>query len=563
MRAPSCFAVAVRDSKNRIVIRDRPWRSIGEKLRVLRWPFLRGAVVLGESLANGMNALAYSAKIAAEGEESSPRSSVLGSQTGQEPDPTVGAPRRDASSASGPSAPAGALAPRLEGSGRRGSPTEQDMGPGRGRTENREPRTESSAAAGAPSFGWLFIPTLLFALLVFKGVPHPRRWPSTRGSAGTGSPATSSTSSTRGEAAVFVGYLLLISRMKEIQRVFAYHGAEHKAIATHEAREELTVANARAHSRFHPAAAPLSCSSSSSLGVLLYMSVLPLLPPLVHAVAQPGAAHPAQDRPALPHRRPVLRGDPAVREVRQNPVVRLLIGPGLLLQRLVTREPTDEQLEIALASIAVALSEEATAAARARDKATVLPERERAFDSYAAFIEELPGWTSPPRKGPRRPSTRFLDHEPGEVALMEDKVRGRLEGLGDDSSDRVAALRPGRPDGPPPHAGAEQGALSYHRGHRGVPQAAQVEADGEENRALLDDADEMRKMARTRLRARASGGLEGGSRSSSRPATRSTARTSSSRSAPAPGARRRPSSPPSCSGCTCATPSSSDGRSSR
>jgi hypothetical protein len=77
----------------------------------------------------------------------------------------------------------------------------------------------------------------------------------------------------------------------------------------------------------------------------------------------------------------------------RNPIVRLLIGPGLLLQRLVTREPGDDQLEVALASIAVTLSrEEATTAARARDKAAVLPERERAFESYATFLEELPGW---------------------------------------------------------------------------------------------------------------------------------------------------------------------------
>ena len=396
MRAPSCFAVAVRDSKNRIVIRDRPWRSIGEKLRVLRWPFLRGAVVLGESLANGMNALAYSAKIAAEGEESSPRSSVLGSQTGQEPDPTVGAPRRDASSASGPSAPAGALAPRLEGSGRRGSPTEQDMGPGREselRTENRELRTAPPQAA--PSFGWLFIPTLLFALLVFKGVPHLTAlavdaWIGGHGVSGYLFHVIDGVA----KLLLFVGYLLLISRMKEIQRVFAYHGAEHKAIATHEAREELTVANARAHSRFHPRCGTAFLLFVIVVGVLLYMSVLPLLPPLVPT--------PWLNQALLILLKIVLLfpiaglSYEAIRlsgKFGKNPVVRLLIGPGLLMQRLVTREPTDEQLEIALASIAVALSrEEATAAARARDKATVLPERERAFDSYAAFLEELPGW---------------------------------------------------------------------------------------------------------------------------------------------------------------------------
>ena len=69
MRGPSCLAVAVRNARGEIVVRDQPWRSIWERLRFLRWPFLRGGVVLVESLANGMSALSYSASIAAEGEE--------------------------------------------------------------------------------------------------------------------------------------------------------------------------------------------------------------------------------------------------------------------------------------------------------------------------------------------------------------------------------------------------------------------------------------------------------------------------------------------------------------
>ena len=69
MRGPSCLAVAVRNTRGEIVVRDQPWRSIWERLRFLRWPFLRGGVVLVESLANGMSALSYSARIAAEGEQ--------------------------------------------------------------------------------------------------------------------------------------------------------------------------------------------------------------------------------------------------------------------------------------------------------------------------------------------------------------------------------------------------------------------------------------------------------------------------------------------------------------
>ncbi|MBI5499693.1 MAG: DUF1385 domain-containing protein [Deltaproteobacteria bacterium] len=369
MRAPTCFAVAVRDSRSRIVVRDRPWRSLAERLRFLRWPFLRGAVVLGESLANGMNALAYSAKIAAEGEEG-------GSPSAPEPD---GALR---------GAAAGESQPRAEARGSAGVPESE-------RKTKDEPRKPSAPASQAPSFGLLFVPTLVFALLVFKGVPHLTAlaldaWMGGQGVSGWVFHVIDGAV----KLLLFVGYLLLISRMKEIQRVFAYHGAEHKAIAAHEAREPLTVAAARVHSRFHPRCGTAFLLFVIVVGVLLYMTILPLLPPLVSAawlnqvlliLLKIVLLFPIA---GLSYEAIRLSG-----RFGTNPLVRVLIAPGLLLQRLVTREPTDDQLEVALASIAVALSrEKATAEARARDRGAALPERERVFSSYAAFLEELPGW---------------------------------------------------------------------------------------------------------------------------------------------------------------------------
>lgn len=56
--------------------------------------------------------------------------------------------------------------------------------------------------------------------------------------------------------AIFLSYMVAISKMKEIHRVFEYHGAEHKTIACYEAGDALTVENVRKYTRFHPAAAP-------------------------------------------------------------------------------------------------------------------------------------------------------------------------------------------------------------------------------------------------------------------------------------------------------------------
>jgi uncharacterized protein YqhQ len=361
MRGPSCLAVAVRNPHGEIVVRDQPWHSVWEKLRFLRWPFLRGAVVLGESLANGMSALSYSARIASEGEEADGKDAAA-------------APVPDR----GPAGPAAKAEPAAKPDGK-------------------------AAAKEPPSFGWLMVPTLLFALLVFKGVPHLVALGLDALVGGRGvSGYLFHVVDGAAKLLLFVGYLLAISRMKDIQRVFAYHGAEHKAIATHEAREPLTVGHARTKSRFHPRCGTAFLLFVIVVGVLLYMAVLPVLPPLVSTgwmnqlllvllkivMLLPIAG--------LSYEVIRLSG-----KYGRNPFVRAMTWPGLMLQRLVTREPTDDQLEIALVSLATALArEEATVEARATRAGAVLPEREVVFPSYATFQEAVATWRT---GAPERP----------------------------------------------------------------------------------------------------------------------------------------------------------------
>ena len=82
MRSPHCLAVAVRRPGGEIVVKEAPWRSIWERLRFLRWPFLRGTVVMIESMMNGMQALNFSAKEAAPEEERSALEKKPGKDTG-------------------------------------------------------------------------------------------------------------------------------------------------------------------------------------------------------------------------------------------------------------------------------------------------------------------------------------------------------------------------------------------------------------------------------------------------------------------------------------------------
>ena len=141
--------------------------------------------------------------------------------------------------------------------------------------------------------------------------------------------------------AIFLGYMALVAQMKEIKRVFEYHGAEHKTIACYEAGEELTVDNVKKYTRFHP-----RCGTS----FLLFVMIISII--LFACLPKTGVILRVIMRLAL---LPVVAG--LSYEVikwagrSKNPVVRVLPKPGLWLQRLTTREPDATQIEVAIESM--------------------------------------------------------------------------------------------------------------------------------------------------------------------------------------------------------------------
>lgn len=140
---------------------------------------------------------------------------------------------------------------------------------------------------------------------------------------------------------IFIGYLALVSQMKDIKRVFEYHGAEHKTIACYEHGEELTVENIKKHSRFHP-----RCGTSFLLFVMIVsiilFAVLPktgiFLRMLMRLLLLPAVAGISYEIIKWAGR-------------SDNKVVQLLSKPGLWLQRLTTREPDASQIEVAIKSM--------------------------------------------------------------------------------------------------------------------------------------------------------------------------------------------------------------------
>jgi uncharacterized protein YqhQ len=151
-------------------------------------------------------------------------------------------------------------------------------------------------------------------------------------------------------AVFFLAYIWGISRMKDIHRVFQYHGAEHKVVFNYEKRLPLTVANARAQSRLHP-----RCGTSFLLFVLL-MSILvfALIPKTAPFLVKFGGR--LLLVPAIAGLSyEVLR---FTAKHRAAPLFALLVAPGLALQRITTQEPTDDMLEVAIAALEEALRED-------------------------------------------------------------------------------------------------------------------------------------------------------------------------------------------------------------
>lgn len=148
---------------------------------------------------------------------------------------------------------------------------------------------------------------------------------------------------------VFLLYVYSISRMSDIQRVFQYHGAEHKSIFAFEAGIALTVENVKRFSRLHP-----RCGTSFLLIVMLVsIVVFSLIPKLWPFYLKAGS------RIVL---LPVIAGLSyellkLSAKHEKSRLVRMLIAPGLALQRLTTREPDDSQLEVAIRSLEEALDE--------------------------------------------------------------------------------------------------------------------------------------------------------------------------------------------------------------
>ena len=308
MRSPRSFVVVCRRPDGSIVLKESPWRPAWERLRFLRWPLLRGGVVFWEALTNGLSALSFAAEQQVEAEQE-------GDATGD--------------GASGPDRP---------------------------------------AASRAAITGTIVL-AMGLAFLLFGALPHLLAWGVgwlTGVDLNEGKSLAFHAIDGGIKLLLFLGYLWGISRMREIRRVFAYHGAEHKAIFTFERGEDLTVANARKYPTFHP-----RCGTSFLILVLMTSIAVftgvfsgPWMPVFFpdHRILNQAAYVLVK----LPLMFPIAGLSYEVLRLSgkrpDSPWLRPIIAPGLWLQRITTREPSDDMLEVALLSLRKVLWREAQAA---------------------------------------------------------------------------------------------------------------------------------------------------------------------------------------------------------
>ena len=281
MRSPHFVAIAVRKPNQKIVIRNLPYSSWTSKVPLLKRPMLRGVATLLESLFQGIDALSYSANVAAEAES---------------------------------------------------------------------PGQDLSTWAIAGSILMAFV----MAMGLFVALPHFLTAVLTSNTSITPENPLFHLLDGALKMTILLAYVFLIALMRDIHRVFQYHGAEHKSIYAFERGEELTVENARRHSTLHPRCGTSFLLFLVVISIATFSIVFPLFG-LTQLSQTPIINHALMIGVKIALMLPVA--GLAYEFIKMcacrmdNPLFRMLIWPGLILQKLTTREPSDEQLEVALASL--------------------------------------------------------------------------------------------------------------------------------------------------------------------------------------------------------------------
>ncbi len=286
MKAPGGIAMAVRDAKGRIILDYKEYQTKAQKGTFYGLPIVRGVVAFVESLTIGMNTLTRSAEL-------------IGDPIDEEP-----------------------------------TKFEKWLSEKLGKSVEKVVMGLAVILAVALSVGLFFLLPQFISSLIFRG--------------SAAASATKCLVEGLVRLCIFIGYIFFCASVKDIKRVFMYHGAEHKTIACYEADDPLTPENAMKHSRLHPRCgtnylflvmavsivffAVVGWNESLWLRLLSRIVFLPLVAGLSYEVLKLAAKY-------------------------ENIFTKIIRAPGMALQYITTKEPTADMLEVAIASFNLAMSE--------------------------------------------------------------------------------------------------------------------------------------------------------------------------------------------------------------
>ena len=357
MRSPQGYSIAVRKASKEIKVKSVAYRPLSKRIKLLGLPFLRGTVTLFEMLIIGIKALDFSAS---EWEE-----------------PSV---ERRGKKAKKPDAALSETADE--------KPQTETVRPGLAK-ESKGLSIVSLVLMMVLSFGLAmflvvilpnFLTSYLGRLDLFGIAPEQQMLvvePGAGVEAETSAVYQSSERSVLVEeqapfvynliagffrAAIIFAYVLVISLLKDIRRIFQYHGAEHKTVFAFEKGEELTVENVRKYPIMHPRCGTTFLAIVIFISIIVFSViakvVISLYPPFttwhfflkkgilisLHILFMPLVAGSAYEiiKYAGRHQHQLFW--------------RVLVYPGLLFQRITAKEPDDEQLEVAIVSLKAALA---------------------------------------------------------------------------------------------------------------------------------------------------------------------------------------------------------------
>lgn len=316
MKSPDGIAVAVRMGDGTIATEYKPMRSKAQKGTFLGLPVVRGVVAFVESLSTGMKTLTDSAKLAGEDIDEEP------------------------------------------------TKFEKWLSEKLGKSVENIVIGLAVIIAVLLCVGLFFVLPTLVSSLIFG--------------AGEGAAETAGIwkSLTEGlvRLVIFIGYILFCASVKDVRRVFMYHGAEHKTIACYEAEEELTPENAMKHSRLHPRCGTNYLFLVMAVSILFFAAIgwnanffvrlaeriifLPVVAGLSYELLKFAARH-------------------------DNILTKIIRAPGMGLQYITTKEPTPDMIEVAIEAFKLAMDPESYRKEKA-EKAAAAAAQAQAAENAAA-----------------------------------------------------------------------------------------------------------------------------------------------------------------------------------